>query len=101
VVADVEVDDEYYFERRWYGSNPEHLQLLSQWLVEQQVEEIVMEPRRNTGNRCGAHWNGTGNRAVKIGKVPAKCQAHFTWRRRCPIADGAGARKTFAMQNVS
>jgi transposase len=43
VVADVEVDDEYQFERRWYGSNPEQLQLLSEWLIEQQVEEVVME----------------------------------------------------------
>jgi transposase len=43
VVADVEVDDEYQFERRWYGSNPEHLRVLSEWLVEQQVEEVVME----------------------------------------------------------
>src|SRR5499426_1062964 len=43
VVADVEVNDEYQFERRWYGSNPEQLQLLSEWLVEQQVEEAVME----------------------------------------------------------
>jgi transposase len=43
VMADVEVDDEYQFERRWYGSNPEHLRLLSEWLVEQQVEEVVME----------------------------------------------------------
>jgi len=43
VVADVEVDDEYQFERRWYGSNPEHLRLLSEWLVEQQVAEVVME----------------------------------------------------------
>jgi transposase len=43
VVADVEVHEEYQFERRWYGSNPEQLQLLSEWLVEQQVEEVVME----------------------------------------------------------
>src|SRR6516164_3918030 len=43
VVADVEVHDEYEFERRWYGSNPEQLQLLNEWLVEQQVEEVVME----------------------------------------------------------
>jgi transposase len=42
-VADVEIDDEYQFERRWYGSNPEQLQLLCQWLIEQQVEEVVME----------------------------------------------------------
>jgi len=42
-VADVEVEEEYQFERRWYGSNPEQLRLLSGWLVEQQVEEVVME----------------------------------------------------------
>ena len=42
VVADVEVDDEYQFERRWYGSTPEHLRLLAEWLVEQQVEEAVI-----------------------------------------------------------
>jgi len=43
VVADVEVDDEYRFERRWFGSYPEQLRALSQWLIEQQVEEVVME----------------------------------------------------------
>ena len=43
VVADIEVDDEYQFERRWYGSNPEQLRVLSEWLIEQQVEEVVME----------------------------------------------------------
>jgi transposase len=43
VVADVEVEEAYQFERRWYGSNPEQLRLLAQWLIEQQVEEVVME----------------------------------------------------------
>jgi len=43
VVADVEVEEEYQFEQRWYGSNPAQLQLLSEWLMEQQVEEVVME----------------------------------------------------------
>jgi len=43
VVTDVEVEEEYQFERRWYGSNPEQLQLLAEWLSEQQVEEVVME----------------------------------------------------------
>jgi transposase len=43
VLADVEVEGEYEFERRRYGSNPEHLRLLSEWLIEQQVEEVVME----------------------------------------------------------
>jgi len=43
VVAEVEVHDEYQFERRWFGSNPEQLRLLAEWLIEQQVEEAVME----------------------------------------------------------
>ena len=43
VLADVEVEDEYQFERRWYGSNPEQLRRLAEWLIEQQVEEVVME----------------------------------------------------------
>ena len=43
VVADIEVEDEYQFERRWYGSNPEQLRVLVQWLIEQQVEEVVLE----------------------------------------------------------
>jgi len=43
VVSDVEVEGEYRFERRQFGSNPAHLRLLSEWLLEQQVEEVVME----------------------------------------------------------
>jgi len=43
VVADVKVDEEYQFEQRWYGSNPEQLQRLVEWLIERQVEEVVME----------------------------------------------------------
>jgi transposase len=43
VVADVECEGEYQFERRQVGSTPEHLRLLSKWLVEQGVEEVVME----------------------------------------------------------
>jgi transposase len=43
VVAEIEVEGEYQFERRWYGSNPEQLRVLSEWLIEQQVQEAVME----------------------------------------------------------
>ena len=43
VVADVEVEGEYQFERRLFGGNPDHLRLLANWLIEQQVEEVVME----------------------------------------------------------
>jgi transposase len=43
VVSDVEVDGEYEFEARQWGSNPAQLRLLAAWLVEQEVEEVVME----------------------------------------------------------
>ena len=43
VVADVEIEGEYQFERRQFGSNPEHLRLLAEWLIEQEVVEVVME----------------------------------------------------------
>ncbi len=43
VVTDVEIDGEYAFERRRFGSNPAELRLLADWLLEQQVEEVVME----------------------------------------------------------
>jgi len=43
VVADVEVESEYTFERRKFSSTPEQLRSLSTWLLEQEVEEVVME----------------------------------------------------------
>jgi len=45
VVADVEVESEgeYQFKRCRFSSSPEHLRLLAEWLIAQQVEEAVME----------------------------------------------------------
>jgi transposase len=43
VIADVEGEGEYQFERRRFGSNPEQLRVLAEWLMQQQVEETVME----------------------------------------------------------
>ena len=43
VVSDVEVDDEYDFERCRFSSTPDHLRLLAEWLIEREVEEVVME----------------------------------------------------------
>lgn len=43
VVADVETQAEYQFERRSFGSSPEHLRVLAEWLMQEQVEEVVME----------------------------------------------------------
>src|SRR5580692_3166952 len=43
VLADVGVEGEYRFERRKFGATPDQLHLLAQWLVHQEVEEVVME----------------------------------------------------------
>src|SRR5206468_3195165 len=71
VVADVEVDDEYQFERRWYGSNPEQLQRLAEWLIEQQVEEVVME---STAQYLKPLWSSLER----------------YWQPTCPNREGAG-----------
>jgi transposase len=43
VISNVEVESEFQFERRMFGGNPEQLRLLAAWLLEQEVEEVVME----------------------------------------------------------
>ena len=43
VVADIEVEGEFEFTRQRFSSNPEQLRMLSEWLLGQQVEEVVME----------------------------------------------------------
>jgi hypothetical protein len=43
VVADVEVDEEYRFERLKVGTSPAELRGLAEWLVQREVEEVVME----------------------------------------------------------
>ena len=43
VVADVEVDGDFGFERQKVGTTPADLRGLAEWLIEQDVEEVVME----------------------------------------------------------
>ena len=71
VVADVEVEEEYQFERRWYGSNPEQLKLLVEWLIEQQVEEVVMES-------TAQYWK------------PVWSALERSWKPMCQKREGAG-----------
>ncbi len=43
VVANVEVDADWHFERRRFGATPGQLRLLTEWLIALEVEEVVME----------------------------------------------------------
>ena len=71
VMADVESSDEFQFERRWYGSNPEQLRALSEWLFEQQVEEAVMES-------TAQYWKPVWDALERY------------WKPRCQSRAGAG-----------
>ena len=53
VVSNVEIESEYQFERRMFGSNPEQLRSLAAWLLEQEAEEVVME---STAQYCKPVW---------------------------------------------
>ena len=43
VGADVEVDGDFDFERQKFGTTPTELRRLADWLVEHEIEEVVME----------------------------------------------------------
>lgn len=43
VIADVSVEGEYTFLRQRFGTTPSALKALAEWLVSEQVEEVVME----------------------------------------------------------
>jgi len=43
VVSDVEIESQHQFERRMFGSNPDQLRSLVEWLQQQEAEEVVME----------------------------------------------------------
>ncbi len=42
VVADVEVDGDFHFARQKVGTTPSDLRALADWLVEHEVEEVVI-----------------------------------------------------------
>jgi hypothetical protein len=53
VVSDVEIEGEFQFERRLFGSSPEQLRSLVEWLQQQEAEEVVMNQRPNIGGLFG------------------------------------------------
>src|SRR5712675_2481255 len=42
-VADIASEGEYQFVRRTFSTTPDQLNALGQWLLEQEVQEVVME----------------------------------------------------------
>src|SRR3984893_186228 len=76
VGADVEVEGDYQFERRKFGSNPEHLRLLAEWLLAQEVEEVVMESTAQywqpVWGALERYWRPTCQKRAGAGPISGK-----------------------------
>ena len=89
VVADVAGEGEYQFERRKFGATPDQLHLLAQWLIEQEVEEVVMEstaqywrPVWEALERCWQPARQKREGATKMSGKLHLCQAKSNRGRR-------------------
>src|SRR6266851_4370515 len=91
-VADVEVDGDWQFERRQFGASPSQLRLLTAWLVEREVEEVVMESTaqywRPVWEALEQYWRPV--RRTRAGASPVSGTLHLA---QAQSNRGAGGRK--------
>lgn len=92
VVANVEVDGDYHFERLKVGSSPVQLRALADWLVEREVEEVVMESTaqywRPVWEALERHWRS--KRRLRTNASPLSGTLHLA---QAQSNRGAGGRK--------
>ena len=92
VVADVELDEEYRFERLKVGTSPAELRTLADWLVQREVEEVVMESTaqywRPVWEAVELHWRP--KRRAREGATPVSGTLHLA---QAQSNRGAGGRK--------
>jgi hypothetical protein len=76
-VADVEVDGDFQFERQKVGTTPIELRRLADWLVEHEIDKVVME---STAQYWRPVWrNGSGGPGDARDRAPA-CHTRATVR---------------------
>jgi len=97
VVADVEIDGDFHFTRQQVGTTPADLRRLADWLVEDEVEEVVMESTaqywRPVWEALEQHWRP--RRCARHGAP--RLAARFISPKRNRIGDRADARRTSPM----
>ena len=71
VTADIAVEGEYDFERRQFGTGPDQLRALTEWLVEQKIQEVVMES-------TAQYWRSVWQTLER------------SWKTECQKWEGAG-----------
>jgi hypothetical protein len=110
VVADVEGDGEYQFERRQFGSTRGELHVLAQWLDQQEVEEVVMESTaqhwKPVWGTLEQYWKPPRQQREGAGKMsgtPHLCQAksnHGPRGRKNDFLDGERMIKRLVAQEL-
>ena len=92
VVADIEIEGDYRFERHKVGTSPGELRALAEWLVEREVEEVVMESTaqywRPVWEALELHWRP--KRRTREGASPISGTLHLA---QAQSNRGAGGRK--------
>src|SRR5207302_6678390 len=99
VIADVAVEGEYQFERRKVGTSPSEMCRLADWLVAEQVEEVVME---STAQYWRPVWATLEQRwrpkRLQEG-AGARSGQSCIWRRRSRIEGRRGGRRISQLAN--
>ena len=92
VVADIEAEGDYHFERLKVGTSPTQLRALVDWLVEHEVEQVVMESTaqywRPVWEALEQSWRPV--RRTRAGASPMSGTLHLA---QAQSNRGAGGRK--------
>ena len=99
VVADVAGEGEYQFERRKFGATPDELHVLAQWLVQQEVEEIVMESTAQYWKPVWGALERYWKPARQKREGAARCAARCTCVKPSPTTGRVGERMTLPTAN--
>jgi hypothetical protein len=100
VVADVEVDDDYRFTRMKVGTSPADLRALADWLVEREVDEVVMESTAQYWRPVWEALSCSGGQSAGAREDANPTSARCTLPKRSRIVEPAAAKRTFRMRNV-
>ena len=89
-VADVEVEGDYHFERLKVGTSPVQLRALADWLVEREVDEVVMESTaqywRPVWEALERYWRP--KRRVRVNASPLSGTLHLAQAQSNRAAGG-------------
>jgi transposase len=110
VVTDVAGEGEYQFERRKFGTTPGELHVLAQWLVQREIEEVVMESTaqywKPVWGMLERHWKPERQKREGAGKMCGTlhlCQAKSNRGprgRKNDFADGERMIKRMVAQEL-